>query len=333
MPVEYPPETLDDLAAGLRLALPRWAFLPDAGLTLLNVSENATFRVDDPHGAPAAIIRVHRLGYHSANEIRSEIAWIEALRRDGVVETPAPLPGLDGDPVQVLRSPAGLPDRHAVAFAFALGTEPAADADLPGWFGTLGALTARMHGHTLAWTPSTQFRRKTWDFDAMFGARALWGDWRAGVGLDAAGTKLIERTLGLIETRLARFGQAPERFGLIHADLRLANLLADGPHLRVIDFDDSGLSWRLYDFAAAVSFFEHEPIVDTLRDAWIEGYRRVAPLPQADADELPVFIAMRRFLLVAWIASHPEVPIARQSGAGYTFGAMDMAERLLSRFS
>jgi len=101
----------------------------------------------------------------------------------------------------------------------------------------------------------------------------------------------------------------------------------------VIDFDDCGLSWRLYDFAAAVSFFEHEPIVDELREVWVDGYRSVAPLSQEDADELPIFIAIRRFLLVAWIASHSEVPIAQELGAGYTAGALTMAEKLLSRYS
>ena len=319
------------LTDAVRLALPRWGLPTDAGAALLNVSENATFRIDPPGGTPV-VLRVHRLGYHEAPEIRSEIAWIEALRREGVVETPAPLAGVDGDLVQVLRDPGGGPDRYAVAFAFVPGSEPSADADLPGWFGTLGAVTARLHGHAQRWTPPRSFRRKTWDWDAMFGPQPLWGDWRAGVGLDAGSTALLGRAIELIGRRMERFGRAPARFGLIHADLRLANLLVEGDHLRVIDFDDCGFGWRLYDFAAAVSFFEHEPIVDALRERWVAGYRTVAPLPAEDAAELPVFVAMRRFLLVAWIASHPEVPIARELGAGYTFGAMDMAERLLSDF-
>ncbi len=333
MAVEYGEDALVDLTASIRAALPAWGLPPEADITLLNVSENATFRIDDGRSGRAIALRVHRLNYHAAEEIRSEIAWIEALRHEGIVETPAPLPGRDGDYVQNLASPSGLPGRHAVAFTFAPGAEPASDADLPGWFRTLGSLTARMHDHAQRWTPPETFRRKTWDFDAMFGPSPLWGDWRAGVGLDAGGRALIGRALDLIRARLDRFGRAPRRFGLIHADLRLANLLVDGPHLRVIDFDDCGFSWRLYDFAAAVSFFEHEPIVDTLREAWVEGYRAVSALPREDADEMPVFVAMRRFLLVAWIASHPEVPVARQLGAGYTFGAMDMAERLLSDFT
>lgn len=329
---EFSPEILTDLEAAVRLALAKWSVTDDASIRLLNVSENATFAVDDARGGRALVVRVHRRAYHAADEIRSEIAWIDALRRDAIVDTPEPLRGADGEALQILTSPAGLADRHAVAFAFAPGSEPVSDAGLPGWFRRLGSLTARMHGHARSWAPPASFRRKTWDFEAMFGRHKLWGDWRSGVGLDANGAALIERALALVRLRLEQFGASPQQFGLIHADLRLANLLVDEPHLRVIDFDDCGLSWHLYDFAAAVSFFEHEPIVTILKDAWVEGYRAVSRLPQEDVDEMPVFVAMRRFLLVAWVASHPEVPIAQDLGAPYTAGALDIAERLLSDF-
>jgi Ser/Thr protein kinase RdoA (MazF antagonist) len=331
MAVEFAPNELADLTSAIRMALSKWDMPLDASVTLLNVSENATFRIED--NGHAIVLRVHRLNYHDADEIRSEIAWIDALRRDAVVETPAPLAGRNGAFVQTLESPTGRPARRAVAFAFAPGREPTPGADLTDWFGTLGALTARMHGHAQAWVRPRDFRRKTWDFDAMFGERPYWGPWRAGVGLDAAGKAVMERALQLIARRLERFGRSPERFGLIHADLRLANLLVDSERLRVIDFDDCGISWRLYDFATAVSFFEHEAIVEELLDSWLAGYRTVASLPQEDADEMPIFIAMRRFLLVAWIASHPEVPIAQELGATYTMGALDMAEQLLSAYT
>lgn len=330
MAVEFTPESLTDLTEAIQRAAPTWDLSDQAEITLLNVSENATFRVDDADRT--LVLRVHRLNYHEEEEIRSELAWIEALRQDGVVDTPEPRKGRNGQYVQTLVSATGRPMRRAVAFAFAGGKEPAPGEDLVAWFKRLGALTAQMHLHTKAWARPDTFRRKTWDFDAMFGPRPFWGDWRQGVGLDASGTALMTRALDCIKTRLDRFGRGPERFGLIHADLRLANLLVDDDKLRVIDFDDCGLSWHLYDFATAVSFFEHEPIVATLREAWVDGYRGVAPLPDADEAELPIFVAMRRFLLVAWIASHPEVPIAQELGATYTAGALDMADDLLSTY-
>ena len=49
---------------------------------------------------------------------------------------------------------------------------------------------------------------------------------------------------------------AVERFGLVHADLRLANLLVEDEKVNVIDFDDCGYSWFMYDFGTAVSFID-----------------------------------------------------------------------------
>jgi Ser/Thr protein kinase RdoA (MazF antagonist) len=119
----------------------------------------------------------------------------------------------------------------------------------------------------------------------------------------------------------------------VHADLRLANLLVDGPQLNVIDFDDCGLSWFVYDFAAAITFIEHEPIVPALLDAWVAGYRQITSLSDQDAAEIPVMVMLRRILILAWIASHAETPTAQQMGVNYTNQTLEMAETFLGRYS
>jgi Ser/Thr protein kinase RdoA (MazF antagonist) len=329
---EYTAEVLADFAAMVRQGLERWSLSSDTNVTLLNLSENATYRLSDPKNGRDLALRLYRLRYHTEPEIRSELAWIKALRRADVVETPSPIAGRDGNLVQMLPSTAGRASRCAVAFEFSSGKEPERDEDLAPWFRTLGALTAGMHEHARRWRLPAGFSRKSWDFDAMFGPRAFWGPWRAGLGLDRQGTALLERALGVIANRLVRFGKGRERFGLVHGDMRLANLLVDPPRLRVIDFDDCGISWFAYDFAAAVSFFEDDPIVAELIEAWLDGYRTVAPFSREDEAEIPVFVTMRRILLVAWLASHGEVPLAQKMGTSYTTGALAMAERLLTDF-
>ena len=68
---------------------------PAASVELLNVSENATFLVTDPDAGPS-VLRVHRLGYHTEQEIASELAWMDALRAEAGVRTPRVLPAADG---------------------------------------------------------------------------------------------------------------------------------------------------------------------------------------------------------------------------------------------
>ena len=57
--------------------------------------------------------------------------------------------------------------------------------------------------------------------------------------------------------------------------MRLANLLVDGDRVTLIDFDDCGFGWFVYDFAAAISFYEDRPNVAALRESWIAGYTKV----------------------------------------------------------
>ncbi|MCX7379057.1 MAG: phosphotransferase [Alphaproteobacteria bacterium] len=328
---EYTPTVLADMQAAIQAALPLWGLSPRTEPTLLNISENATWRLSDPEAPAPLILRIHRVGYHTEQEIRSELAWIEALRTSGHVSTAAIHPTTTGDPVATLPSPTGLPTRHAVAFQFLRGQEPAADAALVPWFHTLGAITARLHQHAATWPRPPGFTRKLWDWDAMLGERRLWGPWQSGLGLTPEGAAIIARASEKIRHHLSTYGQTPDRFGLVHADMRLANLLVDGPQMHVIDFDDCGLSWHLYDFAAAITLHEHTPIIPALQSSWLEGYAKVAPLPPNHQAMLPTLIMARRILVMAWMASHSETPMAREGGPTYTAQTIELAETFLAR--
>ncbi len=319
---------IEELRQGVSGLAPAWGLSPRTEVSLLTVSENATFRADDPERAAPLILRVHRPAYHSRAEIASELAWIEALRDEQIVPIPAPVPQKDGSLIAGFNA-AGAP-RDVVAFEFMSGKEPAPSDDLEEGFHQLGAISARLHQHVQHWTRPAGFTRKTWNFETTVGDNPHWGDWRAALGLTPPGTEVLERACGKLEDRLGRYGMGTDRFGLIHADLRLANLLIDAGHIGVIDFDDCGFGWFAFDFAAAISFYETDPTIPALQEAWIEGYRGVAELTPEMVAELPTFIMLRRLQLTAWIASHQETPTAQEMGSAFTDGTIDIAERYLS---
>jgi Ser/Thr protein kinase RdoA (MazF antagonist) len=321
-------EKLKELQRIAEAALAFYDLPANATATMINLSENATYRIDA--GGKKWALRVHREGYHSKAAIGSELAWLQALRQDGAVTTPVPRKCRSGELIQIVALP-GLAARHVVLFDWENGAEPS-EAELFGPFEVLGAVTARMHLHSRGWTRPENFERLTWDFDGAFGQVQHWGSWRDGMGLDESKVKLFQRAVNLIEKRLKSFGKGHERFGLIHCDMRLANLLIDGDETKVIDFDDCGFSWYLYDCATALSFIEHRPDVPELVDAWVKGYRTVAPLSAEDEHEIPTFVLYRRLLLVAWIGSHAETDLAKSMGVPYTKDTVALCERYLKDF-
>jgi Ser/Thr protein kinase RdoA (MazF antagonist) len=323
----YDARFIDAMRQGVKELLPEWGLSADSDLSLLNISENATFLARDADSDGAIILRVHRPGYHTRREIESELSWIDSLRREKTVSTAAPLPLKTGGTIASFLHDGE--ERLAVGFEFLPGREPAPEHDLRDSFFVLGAITARLHSHVKHWRTPAGFQRKIWDFDSMLGTRPLWGDWREAMGLTAAGRQILETTAALLERHLADYGKPANRFGLIHADLRLANLLIDGPTLSVIDFDDCGFSWFMYDFAAAISFMEEDPQIPSLQKGWVAGYRSVAPLSSEDEDAIPTFIMLRRLLLTAWLASHSETATARELGSAYTDGTLRLAARYL----
>jgi Ser/Thr protein kinase RdoA (MazF antagonist) len=298
---------------------------------LINVSENSMYKIVDPSTGRHAALRVHRLGYNTAEEIESELRWIDALREAGI-DTPRALSCADGRRVVSVATDELAEPRNVVLFDWIEGCAPSAD-DVAS-FRRLGAISARMHQHSRTWPLPAGFARFVWNYDTMLGAHPRWGRWQDGLGMGAEELEVLGRVDGLLHDRLGAYGEEPDRFGLTHADLRLANLMLEGDRAIVIDFDDSGFSWFMYDWATAVSFIEDHPKVPELQAAWVDGYRSEAPLSDADESELPSFVMLRRLLLTAWVGSHHEfAPEAAELGAAFTAGTCELAEDFLSKGS
>lgn len=320
-------------------ALPAWPGGEGAHHELLCISENATYRIDFADGR-RTVLRVNRPGYHSYEALVSEVAWVRALRADGVVRTADGVPTAAGEDVVALDLP-GEGRRHAVMSEWVDGCEPSGES-LADDYAQVGALTARMHRHARAWTPPAGFTRFAWSLADTIGDGARWGRWQDAPGVGPAETALLRPAARLVAERVSGFGDSPDRFGLIHADMRPANLLVRGGRgpgagshpgsadVHVIDFDDCGFGWYAFDLAAALSFLEAEPQAPELAAAWLEGYTREGTLDRASLGMIPSFVMLRRLMLLAWVGSHAETEMAASVTDGFAEGTCVLAQRFLA---
>ncbi|WEK06435.1 MAG: phosphotransferase [Candidatus Devosia phytovorans] len=314
------------LARDVEPVLSFWDEVAGGSARQINHSENQTFLVETPSEARFTL-RVHRAGYQSRPSIESELAWLKALHRDTDLSIPRPVAGRDGELIQ--RFATGNGERLAVLFQFLPGGEPTPDSNLGNIFVQLGAYAATMHLHASQWQRPAGFHRQIWQAATILDADGLWGDWRVAPGVNERNRPILDRLDSALWRRLGEYGTGADRYGLIHADMRLGNLLVDGDTVHLIDFDDCGFCWFAYDFAAATSFHETNKAVPALKAAWLEGYQTIRPLQPEDIAALDSMVMLRRMALLAWIGSHSETALARQHTSGFADGTAQLAERYL----
>ena len=307
------------------LALQYFPEISSNNLELINVSENVTFKVSDDSGVPTHALRVHRTGYHSLIEILSELAWISSIANDTDVSVPQVVRNAKNRYVTEVVIEEG-DTRYCVATRFVEGVE-LTDEDSTERFYSLGIIAAKLHLHTLQWSKPSWFVRFNWDLSDAFGTSPRWGPWSSQ--LDTIDRKYLDVVERSISSSLQQYGRTKDRFGLIHADMRLSNVIWSTSNLypTVIDFDDCGYGWFLYDLATTVSFFEHKERVPEMVAKWVKGYESVRSLSPEDKEIIWPLIMFRRLLLLGWIQSHPHVPISRQLSPTFVQDTLSLADR------
>lgn len=307
------PDAVDPLPADLIAdAIARFGLPDESRATFVRHGENTTYNIAVPDGRRFAL-RVHRPGYQSPDAIRSELAWMQSLRCDDV-RTPTSLLGLDGDPLQTATSSSGC-RRTAVLLEWIDGTPLSEVGEVEQWE-RLGELMARIHEHARAFERPVWFTRPPWDAEALVGDNPRWGPPDPDHIFKTNDRAALEACRVEVRARLEAIGTGPDRFGLIHGDLGFENVLvSDEGTVVIIDFDDSGCSWYVHEFAVALYPYDGSGGLADRRDLAVAGYRRVRPLPDELLAELPTFLMARRIATLGWLFSHPETAHARRQRA------------------
>jgi Ser/Thr protein kinase RdoA (MazF antagonist) len=297
-------------------------------ITLISVSENATFRVA-AEGVRPMVVRLHQPGYvGDAGHVRSELQWIEAIIRETDIRTAAPVHGRNGDLVQSIVDAGGV-TWLAVGFELLTGSILEEHDDLAPYFTEIGAITAQLHEHARAWQRPAGFVRFDWTLDDMVGPQPRWGSWERAALSPVEREQLRRAQTAALDT-LVDVGPAALESGLIHADLRPSNIMIDGDALQVIDFDDSGFSFYLYDFASALTFYEHRPEAQAMAANWIDGYRTVTELSIDQLRASAALSMVRRLTMLGWLTTHRQDALPPELWNEMQPGTVELAGRYLA---
>ena len=260
---------------------------------LIRNRENAVFEITLPTG-PAAL-RLHRMGYQSDAAIWSELWWCAALAAEGVA-VPAALPNLRGDLLVTLSN-----GRKASVISWVKGEalgiagEPF-DLPLPVLLDrhrALGRLVAEFHAATAKLTLPEAFTRPRWDIPGLVGEAPFWSRfWEHPEATPDQRATLIRARAFLRERLTDHATTAP--IVPIHADVLRENVLVNDHSLSLIDFDDSGWGFALYDLGTVLSQNLYEPAYPEIRDALMEGYGT------SDRAMVEIFTLARTCASVGW---------------------------------
>ena len=279
---------------------------------LIAHSENVTFRVSVRDGNTDYVLRLHRPGYNSIEELDSERAWTRALKKAGVL-VPISLPTHHGDNFELVDIPNAGKQCYAGMTTWFEGSplsdylETSSDiVERVRTFRRIGEIAAAIHNQATRWKEPAGFARRRLDLDGLLGEAPLWGRFWEHADLTSAEVALLLRAREGARDSLRAYGERPGNFSLIHADLHPDNIVYDGESLALIDFDDSAYGWHMHEIASALIEYRFAPGFGALRDALLEGYREHRPLTAQDADMLPVFLLIRGMAIMGWFHQRPE---------------------------
>ena len=321
------------LEAAGRDVLRRWN-MPDASLQLIKYRENAVFKVESD-GVRRAL-RMHRHGYHTDDELRSELQWMQALGESGIT-VPTIVPATSGE-LYVTHAANDLPGEVQVdLFEWIDGVQLgsveegiADDVSVAATYRTVGELAARVHNQAVSWQLPAGFTRHAWDAAGLAGESPFWGRfWEIESATDEQRALLVQGRDAVFRD-LGRLAKSPGTYSMIHADFAPENIMVDGDMVRLIDFDDAGFGWHLFELVTSLYFIREEPYFDRARHALFDGYRVHRRLTDEQLELLPLFFLARGLTYVGWVHTRHETETAKELTPMLLEAACELVDEYLS---
>ena len=263
-------------------------------VTPVRFTNNAVFRLDS--ASKRCALRIHRPGYRTPRQIRSELTYMAAVAAGGNVEVPLPVANRSGDLVSTVYVTGERRHGSVVTWLDGEVRRPGRGAG-PKTLHRIGQALGSLHKFSESFAAPNDFELPTWDVAALF---------EAG-GLDRFATRAQQRMFDEVRHRVDvlfnRLARGPDSFGLLHHDFILLNCLHHGRRTAVIDFDDCGWGFYLQDLGGILGNLKDYSGYRSLRRPLLDGYRSARPLPSESEEDLELMIALRHCISTLWLVN------------------------------
>ncbi len=283
--------------------------LSNANLTFQHYEGNVIFRVDVPGEAKAQDngtyipnrYNLRILSMNNPEATEAELIWLSALQNEAGLPVPVPVPTLDGRLLTTITTP-GIPDGKVVSLMRWVAGQQLSDKSLrPQHARSWGRFVGKLHKFAATWTPPEGYKRFHWDWEGILGNGVLCTPVDE---LVASMPKQYQEPFKVIsaETKAAMqaLGTASEVFGMIHTDMYLENVLFKAGEPRIIDFEDCGFGYYLYDIGIILSQWMWNPEMSWFREVFLDGYFETNSIPAEKLKYLDTFIATRFADFTLW---------------------------------
>jgi Ser/Thr protein kinase RdoA (MazF antagonist) len=272
-------------------------------LSLAGWYTNVMFRVDSSDGL-RYMLRLCAPGWRTETDLRSEVAWLNALALEPHIHAPQPQPAKDGEYL-VRASAPGMMELLFVLMSWAPG-KPLGRQLTEANLHKMGVLFARMHNHGEAFEPPAGFTTRRMDRvlareedDVLFTPeyeQAFTPHNRA----------VFEQVRQRVEDAYAQRYGSSQRPIVIHHDLWHDNIHLYRGELYPLDFEDTVWGFPVQDIAMAMQDLmddvpaeRYEPLLAVFRS----GYEGLRAWPETYEGEMDIFRAGRILWVVNYHAS------------------------------
>lgn len=140
-----------------------------------------------------------------------------------------------------------------------------------------------------------------------------WQDlWQETQGYLTQEDEDIKALYSSIDNHLQSFTANSANFGLTHADHRPGNVLYDGNHIYIIDFDEPVYHWFITDIAKPFLDLCQTPYSNWQQKfaGFLEGYRTIMPISEEELSHINWFVQMKSLDIYLWCKNNWFEPTA-----------------------